>query len=449
MTASELAPTYAPVDRQRKARISPSLTGIREFCACVRFAPFPVFALICYTALPSRVVFPSDDGSVTTGVSWHPAFLNACDFLLFGAIVASWLSGRLSVRRDTVLFLYLSLLGLALSYVLGSAEPEYGPLVDAMIQWLRFALVFSLALDWSERLGSRVVESLLVGLFAILAVSTLFVYRQNFGHFNRLYASAMTVASFSQITVVVLFIGLVRKGHLLLVIALLFLLLTFSLTSTLLFFMLGAVYILVARSSSLRHRAIAGIMISLVFGAGFMATKLSGRYDAIYDSRRLDSSITLHGRTEIWLHGLDLLQSGAGGIFGVGYNRTPLFLTPGSVSKALGNDDTIVHFHSIFLEYLLGLGLPALLIFFVLFRRIAQTWRYGCHPASLIYSFFLLSQSLDYTVYRPKEIVLWALVLGMAEGQWRSFRGRRTEQQRMAGTTPAVGTYRMVGGTIG
>ncbi len=37
----------------------------------------------------------------------------------------------------------------------------------------------------------------------------------------------------------------------------------------------------------------------------------------------------------------------------------------------------------------------------------------------MIFSFFLLSQSLDFTFFRPKEIVLWALMLGLAEGEFQ------------------------------
>jgi len=31
----------------------------------------------------------------------------------------------------------------------------------------------------------------------------------------------------------------------------------------------------------------------------------------------------------------------------------------------------------------------------------------------------LMSQSGDFTFYRPKELIIWSLMLGLAEGQWR------------------------------
>ena len=50
---------------------------------------------------------------------------------------------------------------------------------------------------------------------------------------------------------------------------------------------------------------------------------------------------------------------------------------------------------------------------------------YRCYPSFFIFAFFLLSQSVDFTCYKPKEVIIWSLMLGLAEGQWQSERERQ------------------------
>ncbi|NJO99125.1 MAG: hypothetical protein HC764_26645 [Pleurocapsa sp. CRU_1_2] len=75
------------------------------------------------------------------------------------------------------------------------------------------------------------------------------------------------------------------------------------------------------------------------------------------------------------------------------------------------------HYHSIVIEYLLSLGIFAFAIFFYFIKRIWQTFQRNCSPAFFIFAFFAISQAMDYTIFPPKEIIIFALMLGLAEGQ--------------------------------
>ena len=40
-----------------------------------------------------------------------------------------------------------------------------------------------------------------------------------------------------------------------------------------------------------------------------------------------------------------------------------------------------------------------------------------CYPSFFIFAFFLLSQSVDFTCYKPKEVIIWSLMLlGLPKG---------------------------------
>jgi hypothetical protein len=164
------------------------------------------------------------------------------------------------------------------------------------------------------------------------------------------------------------------------------------------------------------------LMICLASFMIFMLLNFWGDLFVSVIAERTDAEgiSTLNSRDVIWKHALELLDSGYIPLFGVGWNATPSVIINTNLSFI--SEDGVyysAHFHSILIEYGLGLGISSLFIWFCLIKRIWQTFYHHCYPAFFIFAFFLMSQSGDFTFYRPKELIIWSLMLGLAEGQWR------------------------------
>jgi O-antigen ligase len=155
------------------------------------------------------------------------------------------------------------------------------------------------------------------------------------------------------------------------------------------------------------------IFMLLNFGGDIFSSLLAERTDA-------EGISTLNSRDAIWLNAIGLLDSESIPLFGVGWNATPFLIVNTNLSFI--SEDGVYyppHYHSIVIEYALGLGISSLFIWFYLIKRIWQTFNHHCYPAFFIFAFFLMSQSADFTFYPPKEVIVWSLMLGIAEGQYR------------------------------
>ena len=392
---------------------------LKDFKKCFFYAPLPVISLVIYMGLRSSVIFP-DDLLIASDRQplWQQAYLGWYDGLFLLSIVVSFALGSLKLFKANFVFIWTLALTIFLSLFNAlTVEPEIA--IDATVYFLRFALTFSLSVWLVRRLGSQAVESLIICLFIILAITALFVGSLQFRTFNRLYASAMTVASFSQVAVVVCFIALIRKYNTLLGVTLCFLLLTFSKTSILLLLILLGVHF---------RRYIFGIIkylvvIFLIFASGvFTLLQVANPIFTSFFSRYVDSDslLSASGRLPLWEYATHLLQSGKVPLLGVGFNAASSLFVLNNINYVENGEIYYnQHFHSILIEYGLGLGILSIFIFFFLFRRIWQSFHAHGHVSFLIFSFFLLSQSIDYSFYRPKEVIIWSLILGLAEGKWK------------------------------
>lgn len=406
--------------------IKPGL--LSGFAQSLRLAPLAVMCILIYIALPSRFIFPSDFSLTELQATWHPSLAGWYDGLLFGALFLTWLVHGLRADRKLTGFAYLCSLIAVLSLVFGYPGVSPALLTDTAIFWLRWTALFCFAVWLAGTGGVPALESLLVVICIVLCVSALFVYRLQFGINSRLYASAMSVASFSQVVVVVLFIAITQKNHRWTLWALPFLVFTFSWTSILLFCLILSVYVLRSKAVQPTQLLATGAMFAACLSVGFYLIVHYSQFEEIRKTlTNTANAASLHGRTYIWSYGIELLRSGAVGVFGIGLNRSPLVLHQPIIIMTSGNYFAVdretyafpVHFHSILLELGVGLGVSSLLLFYILCQRIIQAFRLRCHISWMIFSFFLLSQSLDFTFFRPKEIVLWALMLGLAEGALR------------------------------
>lgn len=408
-------PQTKDVDLNKSAGI------LEDFKKCLKLAPIAIISLIVYISLRSTDIFP--DGKPFSNL-WHPIYLGWYDFLLGASILISLIKGEIKLVQKDLLFVLSLLLIVALSFLSGIELGEQY-ILDTTVFFFRFILLFCLGKGLVSRLGVQITESILMILFIILGFSALFVYQLQLGSFNRIYAAAMSVPSFSQVSVIVCLIALIRKNNIMVLFSLVFLLLTFSRTSILLFLLLFMVY---SRKIPLRTTIkYYTIMIGLATFTIFILLNFAGDIftSVIAERTNTEGISTLNSRDAIWLNALRQLDSGAIPLFGVGWNATPSLILKTNLSF-ISKDDVYYppHYHSIIVEYALGLGISSLFIWFCLIKRIWQTFYHHCYPAFFIFAFFLTSQSGDFTFYPPKEVILWSLMLGIAEGQWRCEDGR-------------------------
>lgn len=394
------------------------LTLFNHWKKCFNYAPFPVIALILYMCLRSSDIFATED--IATNYQWHAAFAGWYDLFLAYSIILSFAYGVIKLEKDTLVFILtlsiIVLLSVLNSFALGS---QY--ILDALVYLFRFILTFSLAKELVCRLGIRTVESLLIFLFLILSVTALFAYNLQFGTNNRIYAATMTPPSFGQVASVVVLIAVLRNYKIILLVSSVFLFLTFSRTSIILVLIFLFLYSWsMPFKTKLKYYTITIVLLNLAI---FIFIKYGGdAFESVISSRTdIDEISTLNARDVIWQHALYLLKNRDIPVFGVGLASTP-HLIENTNLKIVGPEGWYMppHFHSIILEYALSLGFSSLVIFYYLFKRVWQTFtRNNCFPAFFIFAFFLISQSLDFTLFRPKEVIMWAFILGLAEGQWK------------------------------
>jgi hypothetical protein len=396
----------------------------KDFRRCLLFAPLPIIALIVYMGLRSTDFSP-EGLHLFNGVFYYDYF-GWYDIVLAYSILLTATFGRLKFDYRDWFFLSTLLSIIAVSWLgVKQADPEW--FQAGSIYYLRFTLMFILGNSLVYKLGIETSEIVLVAVFSILALSSFFVLNQLFGSNNRLFAAAMTSASFGQVCTIIVSIAYVRKNHWLLFIAFVFTFLTFS--RFCLLFLAVLIIIYQRKLISWKNLKNALIFVGIAIPIIFLLSKFGGEgYQTIFSSRASSSELaTLNGRNTIWASAWGLFQTGQIPFFGVGFHLTPSLLNKLNLSffdESEGVIHHIPHFHSISIEYGFGLGVPSLIILFLLIRRIIQTFSARLYPAFFIFAFFLMSQSVDYTFWMPKEVIVWSLMLGMAEGQYRYNRSK-------------------------
>ncbi len=405
------------------------LLGVFDyFKQSLKMAPMPVIALIIYMSLRSSAFWV--DESLPPGELWHQSYLGWYDLLLLLSILGSIINRSTKMDGKDILIFLLLVIMILLSFCSGR-RTDIKYVMDCSVVLLRVFLSFSFAKGLVLRRGIKVVESILIILFIILSMSALFVFQLQFGENNRIFAAAMTSPSFGQVAVIVFLIAIVRKYNKIAVFSLIFLFLTFSRTSILLLVILLAIY---SRSLPLKTtlRYFTVLLGTMTMGF-FIVTNFTGDAFNYVISERTDMEgiATLNSRDAIWESAVNIMNNGDIPAFGIGLNATPSLLQNLNSLDVLtdeGKIKSVPHFHSILIEYYFGLGFSSLLLWFYFIRRIFQTFYRQCYPSFFIFAFFLVCQSLDFTFYNPKELIMWSLMLGIAEGQWISEHGTGSSQ---------------------
>ncbi len=402
------------------------------FKQSLKMAPMPVIALIIYMSLRSTSFWVNE--TLPPGELWHPAYLGWYDFLLLFSILGSMINRSIKMDGKDLLIFSLLLIIILLSFCSGRRiDIKY--VIDCSVFLLRVFLSFSFAKGLVLRRGVRVVESILMILFIILSMSALFVYQLQFGENNRIFAAAMTSPSFAQVAVIVFLIAVVRKYNKMTIFSLIFLFLTFSRTSVLLLVILLVIYSRrLPLKTTLKYFTI--LLGTIAIGA-FIIINFTGDAFTYVIAERTDMGgiATLNSRDIIWETAASIINNGDIPLFGIGLNATPSLLQYVNSLDVITDEveiKSISHFHSILIEYYFGLGFSSLFLWLYFIRRILQTLYHQCYPSFFIFVFFIVCQSVDFTFYNPKELVIWSLMLGIAEGQWISENGTFSSKERIA-----------------
>ena len=391
---------------------------VRDFQKCLSIAPLPIISLLIYLGLTSTNILPG--GLHIFNEIYHPAYLGWYDFVLGYSIIFTFAIGLLKLEVDD-LFFGLILLFIILASWINTYEQDKAFIFDGIVCYLRFFLVFMFAKSLVRRLNYQTAESLLMFAYGLLAVSAVLWYSLQFGTNNRMAASAMTPPSFSQVSGIICLILYGKRYYFFLFFSFIFLFLTFSRTSLLLFF----VIILIQNRQIIPWNLVkyiigfailAAVAITIMIKYGGQATEV------VLESRLSTDEISnLNGRNYIWTRAIEIIKSGQIPLFGVGFNMTPSLIFDHHVKfmDAQNEFHSPPSFHNILFEYSLGLGILSSIIFFYFIKRIWQTFQHNCCPAFFIFAYFFATQNVDYTFYTPKEIIIFSLMLGLAEGQWR------------------------------
>lgn len=391
----------------------------------LRRAPLLLIGLWIYVSLRSTSIFPYNLYQET---DWRPAYAGWYDAVLAATLGLSLFKFGAFIPIRSYLFAFGALLLIAASVLLRSLVFSQQILWDALVTWMRFALPFLLMIGLIRRCGAELSHALAFGIGLILAASSLMVLSLNPESFIRLFAAAMTSASFGQCMLILCMIAVLRGHTALAVVFAMFLLFTLS-RSALIVFALFQIFYFRNRFLSAPAEAVRFAVLTLactVCVLWFFRSETAFQEELIGRVDSLNLS-TLNSRTLIWSFGLEVLLSGTVPATGIGFGMQPYFLSTFRIDPA--SDFFFVHFHSILLEYAIGLGVLAIPLAAVLILRVIQCWHAKLSLPAWIFTSFLLTQSIDYTLYPPKEMLVWGLFLGIAEGEWLLVRHKRSSLQ--------------------
>ena len=390
---------------------------LQDFRECLLVVPLGIMALLLYLGLKSTTIM--EGGLFQFNGIYHPAYLGWYDFVLAYSIIFSFALGALKLELKDLYAGLVIFFIISVSWV-NTYQEDKTFILAGIVCFLRFFLVFVFAKSLVRRFNHQKAESILIVIYGMLAANSVLWYTLQFGVNNRLAASAMTSPSFGQVSAIMCLIFYARKCYFLLFLSFIFLFLTFSRTSLLLFLLL----IVIQNRQLIPVNLIKYVAVFLIIGAvGITALQQYGgkATQVVLESRASTKEISdLNGRGEIWANALDQFKYGKVPLTGIGFDMTPSLIANSNLKFYQPDSGTYYippHYHSILLEYTLTLGILSLPIFFYLIKRIWQTFQHDCSPAFFIFAFFFASQSMDFSIFAPKEIVIFALMLGLAEGQ--------------------------------
>jgi hypothetical protein len=415
--AAESANADAPVDAFGDTERSSSL---RRFWVglvqCLRHAPLGVLAFLAYLCLKSSWIF--DETAYLQQTPWHFDFAGWYDAVLVAAVALSFVGGGVRVTKSA-----LMVVGILAVIILASLIPPgplgLAPALSAAVYFARFAAGFLLAHALTTSLGVEAVEAVVLGATLLLMASSIFVASLQTGGYHQLYYAGMGSGSSGQLTAIACLIALHRKNMVVVFVTSLVMMLILSRTAMVTLLGFAAIQLLLSRRLAPRTRVLVCVLLLLAGLLGLYLVDSFDYFSGILDNRLdLDNISTLAFRINIWDYAVYALRTRDLPLFGLGFNVAPSWILGAHIRTPGGFDFYPPSFHSMFFEYVIGLGVLSPVIFYYLLQRTARSFRLRCNPTCYVFAFFLITQNIDFNVYLPKEVLLWSFLLGMAEADY-------------------------------
>jgi hypothetical protein len=389
-------------------------------------APLIALLLCLYISLPSSVIF-SEIGAEQFQ-PWHPGFAGWYDVAVLVPLAIWSALNSAGVGSKTLAFLGLLYGIICISILSNDFSDRMSCLFDATVYWARFSIPLVATKAVCRKFDRSTGEAIAFAMSLVLMASSFFVLRLQFGITNRLYGSGMTIGSFAQVMLATFILAISSRNKFMLSLSTLFLTLTFSRTSIALWIVAVVfLYFTMNGRNSINRSFLLVLSLCLFAGAVTVVVRDPDFQSLLEDRTDVESISTFSTRLAVWDYGLELIARGDVPVLGIGFSRTAsklMFFRP-YLSGALENG-YFPTFHSIILEYVIGLGVLSAPIFILVFRRLVGLWRSPFQSSFMLYALFLASQAFDFTFYRPKETVIWGVLLGIAEADWDTLRRLRS-----------------------
>ena len=388
------------------------LSFTASFIAVIKVAPLSGPFLVIYLCLPSTIIMPPE--SVQYREFWHPAYITFNDGILVLFVATDFLLGKLKLPNGFVVFFFTGLMVFFFSWIINEEDISFRLALDMLAHWIRFLAAFAILFSIKIRCSNSSAELYWILISIGLCISSLFVANLQYERLHRIWAAGMTVASFSQFLAATVLIMMVRKRFFMVLIFSVFLLFSVSRTSIIALLVAVFVFNLLDGREGMKIILQGLFLIVAITLFGYYAYGFSTVFARVIDSAfEPESVLTLNSRTIIWDYAQDLLLNK--GV--VSWNGIGLFGTPKLLGQLVSGEDgsQVRHFHNFFLEFIIGGGIFALPLILLPLYRAFISFLYGVRLAGCIYILFLITQTIDFTLYGTKSILAWGIILGYAE----------------------------------
>lgn len=385
----------------------------RSMVCVLRAMPISGSLLLLLMLMPSSIIF--GERSWDNNANWIKGSVSWFDFLIGGALIFELIGRRviLSVRERLA---FVAILIVYLSSWWASADFLSWPIfLTVCTHWLRFLFGYIVVRSIATRVGVNISFSYINIIGVGVCASSIFVALQAYERMPRIYGAGMTVASFSQFLAILIFINICQKNWRYAIFFAGFILLTLSRTSFIaLLIMLIVRRVIVGKLPKTRELAISILlMIVIAFGLSVAYEEFYFFKIAVDGALNPESLEMLGGRVLIWDYAYHLWVNGYIPWSGVGVFGTEKLLWD-TMILFQGAENVANHFHSIIFEALFGAGWPGLILLAFPLIALYSAWRRRSVIGVGVYGIFLITQSFDFTLYRPKEELIWGALLGFS-----------------------------------
>jgi hypothetical protein len=379
----------------------------------LRAMPLSASLLLLLLLMPSSMIFGEREWD--GGVNWIKGSFLWFDLLIGIALFVDLICKRVVLSRlERIAFVVILVIYLW-SWWMGVDQMNASIFLTIFSHWLRllfgYVVMKSIAAKSDLRSSLAYLNTIGIGL----CFSSIFVAILAYERMPRLYGAGMTVASFGQVLAALIFINVCFKNWRLVIFFAMFLIPSLSRTS-----IITLLILLLIRRFASGKLPKTRELIKLIIIIGFLAFGLAFLYEKSYlfamgvdNALKSHSVETLGSRTLIWEYAMRLGSGGYVPWHGVGiFGTEKLLWNVRTIFE--GVEDVATHFHSIIIEAIFGAGWLGWILLMLPLIGFHSVWKSRSAVGMGVYALFLVTQSIDFTLFRPKEELMWGMLLGFS-----------------------------------